>query len=89
MVVHEHAIILANNMRKDVSEFYKYSRDPRIACHKWHIKGKDGSLQVCSETIIQKDIWTSPSLHSTCPAFLWVYSHVLLKSANEVVVEGM
>ncbi len=39
--------------------------------------------------IYKKDIWTSPSLHSTCPAFLWVYNHVLLKTANEAVVEGM
>ena len=58
VVVYEQAMLLADNMRKHVSEFYKYSRDPITACHRWHIKGKDGSLQVCSGTFIQKDIWT-------------------------------
>jgi hypothetical protein len=89
VVVFEQAMLLADNMRKDVREFYKYSRDPITACHRWHIKGNDGSRQVCSGTVIQNDIWTRPSLNTTCPAFLWVYNHVLLKTGNEAVVEGM
>ena len=87
--VYEQAMMLATNMRKDVSDFYKYSRDPRTACYRWHIKGEDGSLEVRSGTSIQADIWTSPSLHATSPAFLWVYNHVLLKTANEAIVEGI
>jgi len=89
VVVYEQAMLLANNIRKDVSEFYKYSRDPRTTCQGWHIKGKDGSLQVCSGIVIQKDIWTSPSLHTTCLAFRWVYNHVSLKTTDEDVVGGM
>ena len=89
VVVYEQAMLLADNMRKDVSEFYKYPRDPITVCHRWHIKGKDGSLQVFSGIVIQKDIWTSPSLHTSCLAFLWVYNYVLLKTFNEAVVEGM
>jgi hypothetical protein len=42
-VVYEQAMTLATNMRKDVSDFYNYSRDPRTTCHKWHNKGEDGS----------------------------------------------
>ena len=40
-------------------------------------------------TVLQKDVWTRPHLSSECHAFLWVYNHVLLKTCNEAVVEGM
>ena len=50
---------------------------------------EDGVLHAHSGTNIQKDIWTKPSLHSSSPVFLWVYNHVLLKTGNEAVVEGM
>ena len=45
-VIYEQAMKLAANMRKDVSEFYKYSRDPQTTCHMWHMEGEDGSLHV-------------------------------------------
>ncbi len=55
-VVYEEAMVLPANMRKDVIDFYKYSRDLGIACHKWHIKEKDGALQTRSEIVIKIDI---------------------------------
>ena len=88
-VVCQQAIILADNMRKDVKDFYKYFRDSRTTCYRWHIKGNDGSIQLCSGAIIQQEVWTMTRLHGTSPALLWVYNHVLLKISNEVVIEGM
>ena len=55
----------------------------------WHYMSKDGVLHAHSGTKIQKDIWTKPSLHSSSPVFLRDYNHVLLKTGNEAVVEGM
>jgi hypothetical protein len=78
-VVYEQAMMLAKNMRKDVSDFYNYSRDRR----EWIPRSSLG------DNYPGRHIWTSPSLHADCPAFLWVYNHVLLKTANEAVVEGM
>jgi hypothetical protein len=49
-------MLLAANTRKDITDYYKYSRDPRTAFHRWHIKGKDGSLQARSGTDIQEDV---------------------------------
>jgi hypothetical protein len=51
-VVYEQAMMLATNMGKNVSDFDKYSRDPRTACRMWHNKGEDGSLEVRLGTII-------------------------------------
>jgi hypothetical protein len=89
VVVFEQAKLLARNMEKDVTDFYKACEDPNTACHMWHYKGEDGVLHVRSGTIIQKDIWTKPRFYSTSPDFLWLYTHCLLKTENEVVVEGM
>ena len=88
-VVFEHAMLLARNMKKEVIDFYTGCSNPNTACHRWHYRAEDGVLHAHSGTIIQKDIWTTASLHSSSPAFLWVYNHVLLKTGNEVVVEGM
>jgi hypothetical protein len=52
VVVFEQAMLLADNMRTDVREFYKFSRDSRTTCHRWHIEGNDVSRQVCSGTVI-------------------------------------
>ena len=60
-----------------------------MACHMWHYRAPDGALKARSGTIIQKDVWTTPRLHSSSPAFLWVYNHCILKTGNEAVVEGM
>jgi hypothetical protein len=88
-VVFEQAMLLARSMEKEVIDFYKGCSNPNTACHKWHYKTEDGVLHAHSGTIIQKDIWTTASLHSSSPAFLWVYNHVMLKTGNEAVVEGM
>ncbi len=61
-----------------LSFIYKGSSNPNTTCHMWHYKTEDGVLHVHSGTIIQKDIWTMASLHSSSPAFLWVYNHALL-----------
>ena len=84
-----HAMLLARSMEKEVNDYYSNCSNPNTACHKWHYKTEDGVLHVHSGTVMQKDIWTNPSLHSSSPAFLWVYNHVLLKTGNEAVVEGM
>jgi hypothetical protein len=55
----------------------------------WLYMTEDGVLHAHSGTILQKDIWATPSLHSSSPAFMWVYNHVLLKARSEVVVEEM
>jgi hypothetical protein len=89
VVVFEQAKLLARNMEKDATDFYKACVDPNTACHRWHYIGEDGVLHVRSGTIIQKAIWTKPRFYSTSPDFLWVYNHCLLKTGNEAVVEGM
>ena len=80
---------LARNIEKEVKNYYTGCSNPDTSCHRWHYKADDGVLHAHSGTIIQKDIWTKPSLHSSSPAFLWVYNHVLLKTGSEAVVEGM
>jgi hypothetical protein len=85
-VVFEQAILLARNMEKDVIDFYKGCSNPNTTCQRWHYMTEDEILHAHSGTIIQKDIWTTTSLHSSSPAFLWVYNHVLLKTGNEAVV---
>jgi hypothetical protein len=74
-VVYEHAMLLARGMEKEVIDFYTGCTNPSTSCHMWHYRAEDGVLHVQSGTIIQKDIWTTPSLHSSSPAFLWVYNH--------------
>ena len=88
-IVYAQAKILADNMKNDINAFYTSCARPEQACHRWHCRAEDGTYANRSGTIIQKDIWTLPRLHSECPAFLWVYNHCMLKTANEVVVEGM
>ena len=88
-VIYEQAMLLAANMRKDVIDYYKYSRDLGTSCQLWHIWGNDVVLQARSGTIIQKDVWTMPSLHATGSTYLWIYNHCLLKTTFEVVVDGM
>jgi hypothetical protein len=51
-MVYEQAMMLATNMRKDVSDFNNHSRDPRTACHRWHNKGENKSLEDRLGTII-------------------------------------
>jgi hypothetical protein len=88
-VVYAQAKLLSDNMKTDITEFYNGCARPDVACHRWHCRGDDGIYAVRSGTVIQKDIWTLPRFSSQSPAFLWVYNHVLLKTANEAVVEGM
>jgi len=88
-IVYSQAIALADNMRNDITAFYNACANPTTAVHNWHILKADGTREACSGTKIQKDLWTKPRLSRQSPAFLWVYNHCLLKTANEVVVEGM
>ena len=87
-VIYEQAMLLARGMEKEVIDFHMGCTNPNTACHMWHYRAEDWVLHAQSGTIIQKDIWTTPTLHSSSPAFLWFYNHVLLKTRNEVVVEG-
>ncbi len=79
-VVFAHAMLLARNMEKKVKDFYKRYLNPNTAFHKWHYMKEYGVLHAHSGTILQKDIWTTPSIYSSSPLFLWVYNHVLLKT---------
>jgi hypothetical protein len=88
-VIYSEAILLAEAMQKDISDYYMGCANPTTACHRWHFRATDGELYVCSGTTIQKDVWTMPNLSSKSPSFLWVYNHCLLKTSNEAVVEGM
>ena len=72
-----------------MNDFYKNCSNPNTACHEWNYKTSDGVLHVHSGTVLQKDIWTNPSLYSSIPAFLWVYNNALPKTGNEAIVEGM
>ncbi len=87
--VYEQAILLEDNMKKDIRDFYNGCARPELSCHRWHNWSVDGTYSTRSGTVIQKDIWTMPRLSRGSPAFLWVYNHCILKTANEVVVEGM
>ena len=69
-VVFEHAMLLARNMEKEVKDFYKTCSNINTASHIWHYKKEDGVVHVHSGTILQKDIWTTPSFYSLSPAFL-------------------
>ena len=77
-VIFEQAKLLARNMEKDVTYFYKASSNLMAACHMWHYKGEVEALQVRSGTIIQMDIWKKPDFYSSSHDFLWVYTHCLL-----------
>ena len=88
-MLYNEAILLAEAMQKDVTYFYKGCADSTTTCHIWHFRATNGELYVCSGTTIQKYAWTMPNLSSKSPAFLWVYNHCLLKTANEAVVEDM
>ncbi len=88
-VVYEQAKLLADTMKVDIRDFYNGCATPEQACHRWHCKAIDGTYATRSGTVIQKYIWTNPRLSSQSPAFLWVYNHCILKTANEAVVEGM
>ncbi len=67
-VVFAHAMLLARSMKKEVTDFYRYS-NPNTTFHKWHYRTENGVLHAHSGTIIQKDIWTTPSLYSSSPLF--------------------
>jgi hypothetical protein len=88
-VVYVEAMLLVASMIKDVNDFYKGCANPTIVCHRKHSRAPNETLQVCSGTEIHKDFWTMSSLYSKSPSFLWFYIYGLLKTANEVVVEGM
>ena len=88
-VLFAQAKLLSDNMKTEVTFFYNGCARPEVTCHRWHCRGDDGTYSIRSGTIIQKDIRTMPRLSSQSSAFLWVYNHCMLKTANEVVVEGM
>jgi len=86
-VVYAQANLLSDNMKTDITDSYNGCARPKVACHRWHCMTEDEGIR--SGTIIQKNIWTLPRLSSQSPAFLRVYNHCMLKTTNEVVVEGM
>ena len=88
-VVYAHAKCLADNMKNDINGFYNRCARAEQAGHRWHCRSEDGTYATRSSTVVQKDIWTLPRLSSQCPIFLWFYKRCMLKTANEVVVEGM
>ena len=88
-VLYNEAILFAEAMEKDISDYYRGCADPTITCHNWHFRATYGELYVCSGTNIQKNVWTMPNLSFKSPSFLWVYNHGLLKTTNEAVMEGM
>jgi hypothetical protein len=66
-VLYNEAILLAQAMHKDISDFYRGCADSTTTCHRWHFRAIDGELYVCSGTTIQKDVWTMPNLSSKSP----------------------
>ena len=68
-VVFAQAMLLARSMEKEVNDFYTTCSNPSTACHKWHYRTEDGVLHAHSGTVLQKDIWTTPSLYSSSPVF--------------------
>jgi hypothetical protein len=68
-VVFAQAMLLARSMEKEVKYVYTGCSNSNTTCHMWHYKAKYGVLHAHSRTIMQKDIWTTPSLHSSSPAF--------------------
>ncbi len=88
-IAYAQAKIIADNTKIDIDGYYNGCARPEQACHRWHSKAEDGTDANRSGIVIQKDIWTLPRLSSQCPTFLWVYNHCMLKTTNEVVVEGM
>jgi hypothetical protein len=88
-VVYDQTLVLADNMKADITNFYKNCANHARVCHRWHSMAENGTRGVQFRTIVQKDVWIRPRLSSECTAFLWVYNHVLLKTFNEDVVEGM
>jgi len=77
------------NTKTDIIILYNGCARSDVACHRWQCKGEDRICLVQSGTIIQEHIWTLPRFSSQSPAFLWVYNHCMLKTSNEVVVEGI
>jgi hypothetical protein len=63
-VVFEHAMLLARCMEKEVIDFYTGCSNLNTTCHMWHYKTDNEVLHAQTWTIIQKDILTTPSLHS-------------------------
>jgi hypothetical protein len=55
-VIYNEAILLAEAMQKDISDFYTGCANPTTACQRWHFRAIDGELYVCSGTTIQKDV---------------------------------
>ncbi len=88
-IVYVQAKLLANIMKADIVELYNGCAKPERSCHRWHCRAEDGTYSTRFGTIIQKNIRTLPRLSSRIPAFLWVYNHCILQTANEAVVQGM
>jgi len=88
-IVYEQAKLLADNIKQDIRDFNNGCARPERACHRWHNRSLSGTYSIRSGTVIQKDIRIMPRLSRGSPAFLWVYNHCILKTVNEVVVEGM
>jgi hypothetical protein len=87
--MYNEALLLAEAMQKDISDYYIRCADPTITCHIWHFRATDGELYIYSGTPIQKYVWIMPNLSSKSPSFFWAYNHCLLKTSNEAVAEGM
>jgi hypothetical protein len=73
-VVCEHAMLLARIMEKDVMDFYRTCSNPNTACHMWHYRTGNRVLHAHSGTILQKNIWTTPFLHSSSHTLFWGFT---------------
>ena len=51
-VMYNVAILLAEAMQKDISDYYKGYANPTTTCHGWHFRAIDRKLDVCSGTTI-------------------------------------
>eukprot|EP00951_Prasinocladus_malaysianus_P017610 scaffold139047_cov32-Prasinocladus_malaysianus.AAC.2 len=76
-------------MNHEVKDFYSKSADPS-SLHPWHSRPIDeGPIQPKSGALIQQQILTKSQFIDGCKNYLWVYEFMVLKIANEAVVEGM
>jgi len=47
-VLYNEAILLAEAMQKDITDYYRGCANPTTACHKWHFRATNGELYVRS-----------------------------------------
>ncbi len=51
-VVYAEGMLLADNMKKDIIDFYNGCARPEHACHIWHCRAEDDTFSTQSGTVI-------------------------------------